>query len=108
MGVDELKEAIEKGYLGGKYIVPKTLKITHEMLDGIIAASETYEQDSCSWVREVIAKALLAEDAKYERMARARERAKGTLGTLVHQQNKSPSVGADEPIVQNTLEGKEQ
>ena len=100
MGVDDLKEAIEKGYLGGKYVATKTFKFTHEMLDGIIAASESYEQDSCSWVREVIAKALLAEDAKYERMARARNRSKCTLGTLVHQKE-SPSAGTDELDVQN-------
>ena len=92
MGVDELKEAIAKGYLGGKYIAPKTIKFTHEMLDAISIASEISEKDSCEWVREVIAKALLAEDAKYERMTRARDRAKGTSGTLVHQQ-KSPVVG---------------
>lgn len=100
MGVDDLKDAIEKGYLGGKYTVPKTFKFTHEMLDAIAIASEINEQDSCSWVREVIAKALLAEDAKYERMARARMRAKDTSGTLVHQKE-SPVVGATELDVQN-------
>lgn len=99
MGVDDLKDAIEKGYLGGKYTVPKTFKFTHEMLDAIAVASETNEQDSCSWVREVIAKALLAEDAKYERMARARMRAKGTSDTLVHQKE-SPVAGTTGPDVQ--------
>lgn len=88
MGVDDLKDAIEKWYLGGKYTVPKAIKLTHEMLDAIAIAGETNEQDSCSWVREVIAKALLAEDAKYERMARARNRSKCTSGTLVHQKRK--------------------
>lgn len=106
MGVDELKEAIAKGYLGGKYIAPKTIKFTHEMLDAISIASEISEKDSCEWVREVIAKALLAEDAKYERMTRARDRAKGTSGTLVHQKE-SPSARTDELDIQN-LEGNEQ
>ena len=27
MGVDDLKDAIEKGYLGGKYTVPKNIQI---------------------------------------------------------------------------------
>ena len=99
MGVDDLKEAIEKGYLGGKYTVPKTIKFTHEMLDAIAVASETNEQDTCSWMREVIAKALLAEDAKYERMARARNRSKCTSGTLVHQKE-SPVGATTEPDVQ--------
>ncbi|WP_407484724.1 hypothetical protein [Acinetobacter baumannii] len=99
MGVDDLKEAIEKGYLGGKYTVPKTIKFTHEMLDAIAVASETNEQDTCSWMREVIAKALLVADAKYERMTRARMKAKCTSGTLVHQKE-SPSARTDEPDVQ--------
>ena len=94
-----MQEAIEKGYLGGKYTVPKTIKPTHEMLDAIAVASETNEQDTCSWVREVIAKALLAEDAKYERMARARNRSKCTSGTLVHQKE-SPVGATTEPDVQ--------
>lgn len=106
MGVDDLKEAIEKGYLGGKYTVPKTIKLTHEMLDAIAVASETNEQDTCSWMREVIAKALLAEDAKYERMARARNRSKCTSGTLVHQKE-SPVARTTELGIQN-LEGNEQ
>ncbi len=106
MGVDDLKEAIEKGYLDGKYTIPKTIKFTHEMLDAIAVASEINEQDLCNWVREVIAKALLAEDAKYERMARARNRSKCTSGTLVHQKE-SPVVGATELDIQN-LEGNEQ
>lgn len=105
MGVDDLKDAIEKGYLGGKYTVPKTFKFTHEMLDAIAVASETNEQDSCSWVREVIAKALLAEDAKYERMARARMRAKGTSGTLVHQ--KESPVGATTGLDIHNFDGDE-
>ena len=101
-----MQEAIAKGYLGGKYTVPKTIKFTHEMLDAIAIASETNEQDLCNWVREVIAKALLAEDAKYERMARARNRSKCTSGTLVHQKE-SPVVGATELYIHN-LEGNEQ
>ena len=95
-----MQEAIEKGYLGGKYTVPKTIKFTHEMLDAIAVASEANEQDTCSWMREVIAKALLAEDAKYERMARARNRSKCTSGTLVHQKE-SPVGATTELDVQN-------
>lgn len=96
MGVDELKEAIEKGYLGGKYTVPKTFKFTHEMIDGIAAASEASEKDASDWVREVIANALLIEDARYERMRRVRERSKFTLDTLVHQKSESPVAGTTE------------
>ena len=92
MGVDELREAIAKGYIGGKYTIPKTIKFTNEMLDGIASASEVDEKESCEWIREVIAKALLAEDAKYERMTRARARSKCTSGTLVHQKESPVAV----------------
>lgn len=105
MGVDELREAIEKGYLGGKYNEPKTFRFTHEMIDAISVASEANGKDASEWVREVIADALLLEDAKYERMRRAREKAKCTESTLVYQ-NKSPVAGTTEPYVQN-LEGNE-
>ena len=99
MGVDDLKEAIEKGYLGGKYTVPKTIKLTHEMLDAIAVASETNEQDTCSWMRNAIAEALLIADAKYERTRKAKERASKHWNTLAHQKE-SPSAGTDEPDVQ--------
>lgn len=86
MGVDDVQEAFAKGYLGGKLTTPKTFKFTDEMLDAVAIAAESEDKDVSDWVREVIAEALLVVDAKYERMTRARERAKCTSGTLVHQQ----------------------
>lgn len=87
MGVDDVQEAFAKGYLGGKLTTPKTFKFTDEMLDAVAIAAESEDKDVSDWVREVIAEALLVVDAKYERMTRARERAKCTSGTLVHQRN---------------------
>lgn len=87
MGVDDVQEAFAKGYLGGKLTTPKTFKFTDEMLDAVAIAAESEDKDVSDWVREVIAEALLVVDAKYERMTRARERAKCTSGTLVHQHN---------------------
>lgn len=87
MGVDDVQEAFEKGYLGGKLTTPKTFKFTDEMLDAISIAAESEDKDMADWIREVIAAALLVVDAKYERMTRARERAKCTSNTLVHQRN---------------------
>lgn len=106
MRADDMKEAIEKGYLGGKTNIPKTFKFSHEMLDGMMVASEVNNKEVADWLREIIARELLLEDAKYDRMTRARERAKSTWNTLVHHE-KSPSVGADELDIQN-LEGNEQ
>lgn len=106
IGVDDMKDAVEKGYLGGKYNIPKTFKFTHEMLDAIALASEINDLDSCSWVREVIAKALLAEDAKYERMTRVRERSKCTESTLVHQERISPVARTTELDCSHSFGGK--
>ncbi|HHP7932679.1 hypothetical protein [Acinetobacter baumannii] len=100
LGVDEMQEAIEKGYLGGKLITPKTIKFTDEMLDAVAIVAESEEKDQAEWIREVIAQALLVEDARYERMTRARLRSKCTSGTLVHQQ-KSPTAGTVEPYSHN-------
>lgn len=94
-----MKDAIDKGYLGGKLVTPKTIKFTDEMLDAISIAAEADEKDSAEWIREAIAEALLVVDAKYERMTRARMRAKCTSGTLVHHE-KSPVVAPTEPSVQ--------
>lgn len=87
MGVDDVQEAFAKGYLGGKLTTPKTIKFTNEMLDAVAIVADSEDKDSAEWIREVIAEALLVADAKYERMTRARERAKCTSGTLVHLQN---------------------
>ncbi|MDC4146516.1 hypothetical protein [Acinetobacter baumannii] len=99
MGVDDLKEAIAKGYLGGKLTTPKTIKFTDEMLDAVAVQAEVEDKDQADWIREVIAKALLVADAKYERMTRARMKAKCTSGTLVHQKE-SPVGATTEPDVQ--------
>ena len=106
MGVDDMQEAIEKGYLGGKYTVPKTIKFTDEMLDAISAESEATGKEMSEWIREVIAEALLVIDAQFERRARARSKSKCTSNTLVNHE-KGSSVGADKPCIQNALEGNE-
>lgn len=95
MGVDEMKEAIEKGYLGEKLDMAKTFKFTREMLEGISIASESNDKDASDWVREVIAEALVKEDYKYELSTRARQRRSNTSNTLVYQQ-KSPTAGTVE------------
>ena len=86
-------------------ILPQTIQVADKQTSLIQYKSVpvmTTEQDTCSWMREVIAKALLAEDAKYERMARARNRSKCTSGTLVHQKE-SPVGATTEPDVQSEM-----
>lgn len=92
LGVDDMQEAIAKGYLGGKLTTPKTIKFTDEMLDAISIAAEAEDKSSADWMREVIAKALLVVDANYDRMTRARNKSKCTSDTLGYQ--KESPVGA--------------
>lgn len=95
LGVDEMREAIEKGYLGSKLDAKKTFNMTHEMLDGMFVASESKGMDVQEWFRSVIAKALLEDDFDYERSTRARQRSKAFRDTLIHP-NKSPVAGTTE------------
>ena len=100
MGVDDLKEAIEKGYLGGKLVTPKTIKFCDEMLDAVSVYAEAESISDVDWMRKAIAEALVIADARYERTRRAKERASKQWGTLVHQKE-SPSARTDELDVQN-------
>ena len=100
LGVDDMKEAIERGLLGGKLTTPKTFKFTDEMLDEMNIVADAYEKDMADWVREVIAEALLVEIAKFNRMARARNKSKCTSDTLGHQKE-SPVGATTELDVQN-------
>ena len=106
MGVDDLKEAIEKGYLGGKLVTPKTIKFMDAMLDAVSIYAEAESISDVDWMRKAIAEALVIADAKYERTRKAKERASKHWNTLVHQKE-SPSAGTDELGIQN-LEGNEQ
>lgn len=106
MGVDDLKEAIEKGYLGGKLVTPKTIKFMDAMLDAVSVYAEAESISDVDWMRNAIAEALLIADAKYERTRKAKERSSKHWDTLAHQKE-SPSVSADELDIQNR-EGNEQ
>lgn len=82
MGVDEMQEAIEKGYLGGKLIAPKTIKFMDAMLDAVSVYAEAEGISDVDWMRNAIAEALLIADAKYERTRKAKERASKHWNTL--------------------------
>lgn len=95
-----MKEALEKGYLGEKLIIPKSFKITEAMDEGIAIVAETKGKDPFEWVREVIADALVKADHEHERSTRARMRRSNQRNSLAYIENKSPSAGTDELSVQ--------
>ena len=101
-----MQEAIEKGYLGGKLIAPKTIKFKDEMLDAVSVYAEAEGISDVDWMRNAIAEALLIADAKYERTRKAKERASKHWNTLGNQKE-SPVGATTEPDVQN-FGGKEQ
>ena len=95
-----MQEAIEKGYLGGKLVTPKTIKFMDAMLDAVSIYAEAESISDVDWMRKAIAEALVIADAKYERTRKAKERASKHWNTLENQKE-SPSAGTDEPGVQN-------
>ena len=106
MGVDDLKEAIEKGYLGGKLATPKTIKFMDAMLDAVSIYAEAESISDVDWMRNAIAEALVIADARYERTRKAKERASKHWNTLVHQ--KESPVGATTELDIQNLKGNEQ
>lgn len=108
MGADELREAIEKGYLGSKLDAKKTFNMTHEMLDAMYVASESEGVDIQEWYRMTIAKALLVSDYNYERSTRARQRSKAYRDTFGHHKEESSTAVTVEPCVQSISEINEQ
>lgn len=98
MGADELKEAINRGWLGGKLNITKSIKVTEEMWQAMQIEADARDMDVAEWLRELIAEKLLQEEDKFNRKLRARERARYTLFTSdtdVNQQ-KSPVAGTTE------------
>jgi hypothetical protein len=99
MGADELKEAINHGWLGGKLNVTKSIKVTEEMWQAMQIEADVRDMDIAEWLRELIAEKLLQEEDKFNRKLRARQHAKYTSvtsDTSVNQQQKSPVAGTTE------------
>lgn len=95
MRAEDMKEAIEKGYIGGKLINPLTIKFNDVMFKRIGAVCDASGDEKAEWIRNLIMRELLIQEEKFNRMASVWGQLKETSETL-DDQNKSPVVGATE------------
>lgn len=99
MGVDEMKEAIEKGYLSGKLDNPITIKFNDAVLLRVSAICDATGEEKAEWIRSLIIRELLKQEEQYNRMAQVWGKTKETMSNIGNQQ-KSPSADTDELSVQ--------
>jgi hypothetical protein len=109
MGVDDMEEALELGFVetSGKKTDSTSVRFTHEALIAIDTLSAMDDIKRSEWIRDAAIEKLLKLKRQHEYLSKAFGSATYSLNTS-GTQNKSPSGATDEPIVQNTLEGKEQ
>ena len=84
---EDMQEAIEKGLLNGKLINPVTIKFTDKQIDSMDIVCAGNLTSVPEWIRDLVIRELLAEEAKFNRMARAKEKSKITSDTLVNPEN---------------------
>ena len=87
--VDEMQEALEQGLLNGKLVNPLTIKFNDAVMEKMDIVCAGHLTSAPEWIREIVIRELLAEEAKFNRMAKAREKARITSDTLENHK-KSP------------------
>ena len=94
-----MREAIERGYIGGKLTADVTFKFTPEMKERLKIEADTLGMSEPDLVREVMANFLVDADLRFKNSLKARGIDSELLDTLANQQ-KSPTAGTVEPCVQ--------
>ncbi|WP_332604747.1 hypothetical protein [Acinetobacter sp. ESBL14] len=82
MKVDDMNEARELGFLGGKLDNPVTIKfndLTDESIEAVANASDMTKAD---WIREACIEKLLVERRKLNRMRKVWGNSKETIGAI--------------------------
>lgn len=82
LGVDEMQEASKMGFLDGKLVNPVTVKFNDAMMDSMEIVCAGNLTSIPEWIREIIMRELLAEEAKFNRIAKAKAKSKYTSDTL--------------------------
>lgn len=102
MGVDDMQEALELGFIeiNGKKTDSTSVRFTHEALSAIDALSAMDDIKRSEWIRDAVIEKLLKLKRQHEYLSQAFGTATYSVNTS-HTQNKSPSVSADEPRVQS-------
>lgn len=74
LGVDEMQQALKQGLFEGKLIHPVTIKFNDAMTERMDIVCAGYLTSIPEWIRDLVIRELLVEEAKFNRMARAREK----------------------------------
>lgn len=96
MRADDMREAIDKGYIGGKLINPLTIKFNDVMFSRIGAICDATGDEKAEWIRNLIMRELLIEEERFDRMAPVWGKTKETLTNLGNQNEKSSTAGTVE------------
>lgn len=102
MGVDELKEAMDLGFLDvhGKKTDSTSVRMTHDALQAIDALAAMDDIKRSEWIRNAAIEKLIKFKEQYEYLSRAFGNTTNTVNTS-STNKESPVVGATELDVQN-------
>lgn len=104
MRADDMKEAIEKGYLGGKLVNPLTIKFNDVMFNRIGAICDATGDEKAEWIRNLIMRELLIQEERFHRMSAVWGETKETSAHMGNQNRKSPAAGTVELDLNNSQE----
>ena len=109
MRADDMKEAINKGYLTGKLDNQLQTKVNDTIFKRVTAICDATGDEKADWLRNLIIRELLIQEEQFNRMSLVWGDTKVTSNTLDFSvtQQKSSTAGTVELDIQN-LEGNEQ
>ena len=101
MGVDEMQEALDLGFLDvhGKKTDSTSVRMTHEALQAIDALAAMVDIKRSEWIRDAAIEKLLKFKKLHEHLSRAFGNTTNTVNTS-STNKESPSARTDEPDVQ--------
>jgi len=108
MGVDEMQEAINLGFLDvhGKKTDSTSVRMTHEALQAIDALAAMDDMKRSEWIRDAAKEKLMKFKKQHEYLSRPFANTTNTVNTT--STNKESPVGATTELDIHNLEGNEQ
>ena len=96
MRADDMKDAIDKGYVGGKLINPLTIKLNDVMFSRVEAICSANGDEKAEWIRNLIIRELLIQEERFNRMSSVWGRIRETSTNLENQNEKNPVAATTE------------
>lgn len=102
MRADDMKEALNKGYLTGKLDNQLQTKVNDAILKRVTAICDATGEERADWLRNLIIRELLIQEEQFNRMSKIWGDTKITSDSLASSvtQQKSPTAGTVEPNIQ--------